>query len=140
LSETPHFSLVGIALAVAFCMAPAKPSHAQHRGITHTPLLQSVVPETANQEVSVWLTEYAPGAKNPCHMHPAAITFHVLSGTGIWQEEGKPPVTLRAGDGLFVPAGTAHSHWNPSATERLRFLEFIVAEKGKGGSIPCRKN
>jgi quercetin dioxygenase-like cupin family protein len=47
-----------------------------------------------------------------------------------------PPVTLRAGDSLFVPAGTIHSHWNPSATEHLRFLEFIVAEKDKGRSIP----
>jgi quercetin dioxygenase-like cupin family protein len=59
-----------------------------------------------------------------------------LSGTGIWQEDDKPPVTLKAGDSLFVPAGTIHSHWNPSTTERLRFLEFIVAETGKGRSIP----
>lgn len=62
--------------------------------------------------------------------------FHVLSGIGVWQEEGKPPITLRAGDSLLVPAGTIHSHWNPSSTERLRFLEFIVAEKDKGRSIP----
>src|SRR3546814_2116033 len=73
---------------------------------------------------------------NPRHLHPAAITFHILSGTGIWQEEGKPPVTLRAGDSLLVPAGTTHAHWNPSATEKFRFLEFIVAEKDKGRSIP----
>jgi quercetin dioxygenase-like cupin family protein len=81
-------------------------------------------------------TEYAPGGINPRHLHPAAITFYVLSGTGVWQEEGKPPVTLKAGDSLFVPAGTIHSHWNPSTSERLRFLEFIVAEKDKGRSIP----
>ena len=74
--------------------------------------------------------------RHPRHLHPAAITFHVLSGTGVWQEEGKAPVTLRAGDSLFVPAGTIHAHWNPSATENLRFLEFIVAEKDKGRSIP----
>ncbi|MEO8714467.1 MAG: cupin domain-containing protein, partial [Acetobacteraceae bacterium] len=104
--------------------------------ITHTPLLKSVLPGTANQEVTVWETDYAPGASNPRHMHPAAITFHVLSGAGIWQEDGKPPVTLRAGDNLFVPAGTVHSHWNPSPTERLRFLEFMVAEKDRGRSVP----
>ena len=95
-----------------------------------------VLPNTANQEVAVYETEYEPGGVNPRHLHPAAITFHVLSGTGIWQEEGKPPVTLKAGDSLFVPAGTIHSHWNPSTTERLRFLEFIVAERDKGRSIP----
>jgi quercetin dioxygenase-like cupin family protein len=102
----------------------------ERRGvIPHAPLLKIVLPDTANQEVGVYETEYAPG-------HPAAITFHVLSGTGVWQEDGKPPVTLRAKDSLFVAAGTIHSHWNPSTTDNLRFLEFIVAEKDKGRSIP----
>ena len=100
------------------------------------PLLKRVLPDTANQEVSVYETEYAPGGILPRHLHPSAITFYVLSGTGVWQEEGKPPVTLKAGDSLFVPAGTIHSHWNPSTTDRLRFLGFMVAEKDKGRSIP----
>jgi quercetin dioxygenase-like cupin family protein len=104
--------------------------------ITHAPLLKSELPNTPGQEVIVWDTQYAPGAINPRHLHPAAITFHVLSGTGVWEEDGKPPVTLHAGDSLFVPAGTIHAHWNPSTTETLRFLEFIVADKDKGRSIP----
>jgi quercetin dioxygenase-like cupin family protein len=77
-----------------------------------------VLPNTANQEVAVYEVEYEPGGMNPRHLHPAAIIFHILSGTGVWQEEGRSPVTLRAGDSLFVPAGTIHSHWNPNATER----------------------
>lgn len=105
-------------------------------GITHTPLLKNVLPGTSNEEVIVWDTEYSPRAVNPRHFHPAAITFRVLSGTGIWQEEGQPPVTLRAGDSLFVPAGTIHAHWNPSTSAPLRFLEFIVAEKDKGRPVP----
>jgi quercetin dioxygenase-like cupin family protein len=105
-------------------------------GITHTPLLKSVLPRTSDQEVIVWDTEYEPGAINARHLHPAAITFYVLSGSGVWQEDGKSPVTLHAGDSLFVSAGTIHSHWNPSTTERLRFLEFIVAPKDRGRSIP----
>ena len=111
--------------------------HAEDKqGITHTPLLKSVLPNSADQEVIVWDTEYGPGAVNPRHQHPAAITFHVLSGTGVWQEDGKQPVTLHAGESLFVEAGTIHTHWNPSSTDRLRFLEFIVAPKDKGRSIP----
>lgn len=115
---------------------PVSVSAKDKEGITHTPLLKRILPGTANEEVIVWDTEYAPGAANPRHLHPAAITFRVLSGAGIWQEEGKPPVTLHAGDSLFVPAGTIHSHWNPSTTDHLRFLEFIVAEKDKGRSVP----
>lgn len=118
-------------------MLHAEPANSQRRGvIPHAPLLKMVVPNTANQEVAVYEVEYEPGGINPRHLHPAAVTFHVLSGSGVWQEEGKQPVTLKAGDSLFVPAGTIHSHWNPNTTDRLRFLEFIVAEKDKGRSIP----
>lgn len=104
--------------------------------IPHEPLLRRVLPNTANQEVMVFEAEYAPGGINPRHFHPAAITFHILFGTGVFQEDGKQALTVRAGDSLFVPAGTIHSHWNPSTNENLRFLEFIVAEKDKGRSIP----
>ena len=115
---------------------PASAQAGDKVGITHTPPPKSVLPGRANEEVIVWDTQYAPGAVNPRHLHPVAITFRVLSGIGIWQEDGKPPVTLHAGDSLFVPAGTVHSHWNPSTGDPLRFLEFIVAEKDKGRSIP----
>jgi quercetin dioxygenase-like cupin family protein len=129
---------IGIATIGILYMLQAQPAAGQEkRGvIPHAPLFKSVLPDTANLEVAVYETEYAPGGINPRHLHPAAITFYVLSGEGVWQEEGKPPITLRAGDSLFVPAGTNHSHWNPSTTDRLRFLEFIVAEKDKGRSIP----
>jgi quercetin dioxygenase-like cupin family protein len=138
MAKTPHLApLAAAAMGVLCLLQPASALGEERRGIiAHPPLLKMVLPGTANQEVAVYETEYAPGGINPRHLHPAAITFHVLSGTGVWQEEGKQPVTLRAGDSLFVPAGTIHSHWNPSTTEHLRFLEFIVAEKDKGRSIP----
>ena len=71
---------------------------------------------------------------NRRHFHPAAVTFYVISGTPI-PGEGKKPITLKPGDSLLVPAGTTHSHWNPRQAEGVRWLEFIVAEKGKGRSI-----
>jgi quercetin dioxygenase-like cupin family protein len=86
----------------------------------------------------VWDREYAPRAINPRHYHRAASTFHIVSGTGIWQEERKGPVTLKAGDGLFTPAGTTHTHWNPDHTESLRFLEFIVRKKDRIRPEPLR--
>jgi quercetin dioxygenase-like cupin family protein len=106
------------------------------QGITHTALLRSDLAKITGQEVIVWDTEYAPRAINPRHYHPAAITFHIVSGTGVFQEEGKPSVTLHAGDSLFIRAGTVHAHWNPSRTENLRFLEFIVGEKDKARPEP----
>jgi quercetin dioxygenase-like cupin family protein len=133
LSET----VVIVILGLAFGMLLAGRAPAQEKpAITHRALLRSDLPNTAQQEVVVWDTEYEPGAINPQHFHPAAITFHVVSGTGVWQEEGKPPVVLHAGESLFVPAGTVHSHWNPNASEHLRFLEFIVGRRDNLRSVP----
>ncbi len=127
---------IGAAAAITLGGMLAGPAYAQKLGITHTAVVKTVLPGTGNQEVVVWDTRYAPGAINPRHMHPVAVTFHVLSGTGVWQTEGEPPVTLHAGDSLLVPAGTVHTHWNPSKTEELRFLEFSVGEPGKDHAVP----
>jgi quercetin dioxygenase-like cupin family protein len=108
---------------------------AQKVGVTSSELFVGAVPRAGDTEVTVLDVTYLPGAINPRHFHPAAVTFHVISGTPVFQEEGKAPVTLKPGDSLLIPAGTTHSHWNPSQTEGVRWLEFIVAEKGKGRSI-----
>lgn len=131
-------SLLGIAAVAGLTLLHGQVTIADERRgiIPHAPLLKTAVPNTANQEVAVYHVEYEPGGVNPRHFHPAAVTFHIIAGVGVWQEEGKPAITLRAGESLHVPAGTVHTHWNPSPSERLRFLEFIVAEKDKGRSIP----
>ena len=107
----------------------------QKTGVTARELYERLVPDTANMEVTVLDVRYEPSAVNRRHFHPATVTFYVLAGSPTFQEEGKQPITLRPGDSLLVPAGTTHSHWNPSKTEGVRWLEFIVAEKGKGRSI-----
>jgi quercetin dioxygenase-like cupin family protein len=132
---------------IAACASPASAQHPvndadmpdatrRKQGTAHKALLRTDLAGVSGQEVIVWDTEYSPRAINPRHYHPVAITFYVISGTGIWQEEGKPPVTLKAGDSLFTPAGTTHSHWNPSHTEKLRFLEFIAGPEDKTSPLP----
>jgi len=66
-------------------MAYTQPASAQERRIgviPHAPLLKTAVPDTANQEVAVYHVEYEPGGINPRHLHPAAVTFHILSASG----------------------------------------------------------
>ncbi len=107
----------------------------QKSGVKATDLIVRGVDGTANLDFTVIDVTYEPGGINRRHFHPAAVTFYVISGTPVFQEEGKEPITLKPGESLLVPAGTTHSHWNPSKTEVVRWLEFIVAEKGKGKSI-----
>ncbi|MFL6564152.1 MAG: cupin domain-containing protein, partial [Burkholderiales bacterium] len=108
---------------------------AQKVGVSSSELFVGAVPRAGDTEVTVLDVTYLPGAINPRHFHPAAVTFHVISGTPVFQEDDKAQMTLKPGDSLLIPAGTTHSHWNPSQTEGVRWLEFIVAEKGKGRSI-----
>ena len=104
-------------------------------GVSSSELFRARVPNTGNLEVTVLDVTYLPRAANPRHFHPAAVTFYIVSGTPVFQAEGREPVTLQPGDSLLIPAGTTHAHWNPSQTQGVRWLEFIVAEEGKGRSI-----
>ena len=126
-------SLVRVAVVAAFCMSLAQATPAQEQQqITHTLLFKSELPDTAGQEIIVWDTRYAPGALNPRHLHPAAITFQILSGTGVWQEDGKAPITLHAGDSLFVAAGTIHSHWKSKHHGTASLHRIHCGTEGQG--------
>jgi quercetin dioxygenase-like cupin family protein len=127
---------LGIALLVLPCIISTAQEVPQRKGVTSTALFEQPIADTRSMEATVLDVRYEPGGINPRHFHPAAVTFYVLSGTAVFQEEGKDAVHVKPGDSLFVPAGTTHAHWNPSKSEGVRWLEFIVAEKGKGRAIP----
>ena len=128
--------ILAVVLAIPCITASAQAPNVQQRtGVTSVELLEKAVPSKQNMEVTVLEVRYQPGGVNPRHFHPAAVTFYILEGRPIFQEEGKEPVALKPGDTLLVPAGTTHAHWNPSSTEGVTWLEFIVAEKGKGRAI-----
>ena len=74
--------------------------------------------------------DIAPGAAFPKHSHPGEEIVYVLEGTLEYQIEDQPPVTLKAGDVLFIPAGAAHSAKNPGNVTGSELATYIV-EKGK---------
>jgi len=110
--------------------------HAQRVGISADQLQQFEDPAMPAKEFRVLRTTYAPGGRNPKHYHPSHVVFYVLEGSGIWQEEGKDPVTLKPGNSLHARPGTVHSHRNASTTAPLVFLEFVIVEKGQRSTVP----
>ena len=62
-------------------------------------------------------------------MGTGGIQAH-LEGALEYQIEGKPPVTLKAGDVLFIPAGTIHAAKNVGSVDGVELATYIV-EKGK---------
>ena len=118
--------------AVSFC------ARAQQTAITPQSLVVFDDPSMPAKEFRVLRTTYAPGAENPKHYHTSHLVFYVLEGIGVWQEEGKAAVTLKAGDSLHVRPGTVHSHRNASGSEKLVFLEFVIVDKGQRSTVPMR--
>ncbi len=48
------------------------------------------------------------------HKHSGEEIVYVIEGLLQYQIEGRPPVTLKAGEVLFIPAGAIHSAKNVS--------------------------
>jgi quercetin dioxygenase-like cupin family protein len=82
------------------------------------------------REVIQARVEIDPGVTSPRHMHPGEEIIYVLECTLEYQVEGKPPVTLKAGDVLFIPAGTIHAAKNVGSGPGAELATYVV-EKGK---------
>jgi quercetin dioxygenase-like cupin family protein len=124
---------------VLLCAFLAMPTYAQERtGITAAPRHVFDDPAIPGKEFRVLQTTYAPGGQNPKHYHTSHVVFYVLEGSGVWEEAEKPAVTLKPGESLHVRPGTVHAHRNASTTEKLVFLEFVIADKAQRSTIPTR--
>jgi quercetin dioxygenase-like cupin family protein len=82
------------------------------------------------REVIQARVEIDPGVTSPRHTHPGEEIIYVLEGSLEYQVDGKPPVTLKAGDVLFIPAGTIHAAKNVGSGNAAELATYVV-EKGK---------
>src|SRR5919112_870302 len=92
--------------ASALAAQPARPP-----GTARTDLQRHDLSIPGHEAVQLRV-DFAPGSSFPRHTHPGEEIIYVLEGTLEYEVEGKPPVTLRAGDVLFIPAGTIHAAKN----------------------------
>lgn len=114
--------LVGTGLSLHWAQAQ-KPEIGRTE-LTHRDLGDSV------REVIQTRVDFAPGAAFPKHSHPGAEVAYVLEGSLEYEFDGKPPVTLKAGASLFIPAGTIHSAKNVGSGNASELATYVV-EKGK---------
>jgi quercetin dioxygenase-like cupin family protein len=92
-------------------------------------VLRHDVGEAGREAVQVRV-DFAPGASFPKHSHPGEELSYVLEGTMAYQLGNQPPVTLKVGESLFIPAGAAHSAKNSGSGKAVELATYIV-EKGK---------
>ena len=111
--------------------ASALPPHAAiaQTAITRTDLQRHDLGAAGYEAIQVRV-DFAPGAAFGKHTHPGEEIIYVIEGSLEYQVEGKPPVTLKAGDVFFVPAGTIHAARNVGNSNAAELATYIV-EKGK---------
>ena len=101
----------------------------QQGGIKRTDLQRHDL-STTGREVIQTRVELAPGVSFGKHTHPGEEVIYMLEGTLEYELDGRPPIRLRAGEVLFVPAGTVHAARNPGRTNGAELATYVV-EKGK---------
>ncbi|MFK4724376.1 quercetin dioxygenase-like cupin family protein [Bradyrhizobium niftali] len=103
------------------------PAAAQPAGVTRTDLQRHDLSAPGREAVQVRV-DLAPGVAFGRHTHPGEEIIYVLAGAIEYAVEGKPPVTLKAGDVLFIPAGTVHAAKNVGTATASELATYIVAK------------
>jgi quercetin dioxygenase-like cupin family protein len=119
-------------VAAAALVAATSLAHvalAQQPGVTRNDLQRHDL-STPGREAIQAIVAIAPGVTAPRHSHPGEEIIYVLEGLLEYQLDGQPPVTLKAGDVLFIPAGVVHSAKNVGSGNGAELATYIV-ETGK---------
>jgi quercetin dioxygenase-like cupin family protein len=74
--------------------------------------------------------DFPPGVVAARHNHPGEELVYLIEGELEYRLDGRPPVTLKAGDVLLIPYGTNHEVKNVGSGTAAELATYIV-EKGK---------
>ena len=123
-----RLALVAVVMVTSALLLPVV--QAQPPGITRIDLQRHDL-SVSGHEVVQTIVEIGPGVTSSRHTHPGEEIVYVLEGAPLeYEVEGRPPVTLKPGDVLFIPAGAAHLARNVGTRKGAELATYIV-EKGK---------
>jgi len=93
-------------------------------------VLQEVVeglPTDDKQTVRVMTATFKPGDKTVYHTHRFPVTVYVLEGAFTLELDGRPPLTVKAGEAMVEPPKVAMTGYNRSATETRVVIFYVSA-------------
>ena len=104
-------------------------ARAQQPGVKRTDLQRHDLSVPGREVVQVRV-DLDPGVAFGKHRHPGEEIIYVVEGSLEYEVEGKAPMTLKAGEVLFIPAGTIHAAKNVGSGNGAELATYVV-EKGK---------
>ena len=109
--------------------------YAQTAGIKRTLLMKADI-TVPGREVVMAQAEIPGGMSAGRHTHFGEEVGYILEGSSVIEIEGKPPLTVKAGDTYFIEAGKAHDAKVP-ANGSVKVLAVYIVEKGKPLATPA---
>ena len=88
------------------------------------------MPRGEMQEIQVLRARFAPGQATVFHTHRFPVTVLILEGAFTLEMEGRPPITIRAGEAFVEPPGVRMTGYNRSATDPISLVIFYVGDPG----------
>ena len=124
--------LIAAAALIATISLPLQIAQSHEAGLgdigrTHLMKEDLTIPGREVVQVRVDIPEGVVAAR---HNHPGEELVYVIEGELEYRLDGRPPVTLKAGDVLFIPYGTHHVVKNVGSGNAAELATYIV-EKGK---------
>jgi quercetin dioxygenase-like cupin family protein len=116
--------LLGLIAAVGARQAPFKRT-----------VLQEAELSVPNRDLVTAIAELAPGVAPGPHTHPGEEIGYILDGSVLLEQDGKPPVTLKAGQTFLIPPEKVHNATN-NGTGPARILANYIVERGKALATP----
>ena len=118
-----------------FIVASVAAVAAQQPTFKRTVLQQADISIPGREAVTA-AVEFQPGGTPGRHSHPGEEIGYVIDGTVKVEQDGKPAVTLTAGQTFLIPAGTVHNATNVG-TGTAHLVATYIVEKGKPLATPA---
>lgn len=121
--------VIAVAALIVASASAQQTAQAQFAELKRTNLMQHDLSIPGREVVQVRV-EFPPGAVAAKHSHPGEELVYVIEGALEYELGGKPPITVKAGEVLFIPYGTPHAVKNVGSGNAVELATYVV-EKGK---------
>jgi quercetin dioxygenase-like cupin family protein len=119
-----------LAVFVASVLSGGKMSSAQEQLKAGTILSRTGLSDAKGLEAILVLRVLPPGGESGKHTQSGTEIVYIQEGSVIFEAQGKPPVTLKAGEAFHTAAGEVHNVKNASASAPAKALAFYIEKKG----------
>ncbi len=132
-------TLVSVSVLLASATAQTSTTAAPAAAIARKTLLTaSIAGQKTVDRVEVRQIDIAANQQPGAHIHPCPVVGNIISGSILFQIEGQPVQTLKAGDAFFEPADTRIARFD-TAAQPARFIAYFLLGKDEQNVIKMVK-